>query len=341
MEHVLIDFKMYNDLNQKMSNLKWLQNIDYFPNGFVDTSKVLKFRSLKRERVVILDRNLFDRLLKIATTGDTSQGKIQDIATLMSWCMINKCGVYPYPAISEHASLKGDERVALNEYKIFDEMFKRIDPFVWFNLAQGKITKNPIVISRNIGFLSPQISFIEKSVDYLFNYMAMLHLAYVLRKEKNQLQRFFSYYEWYYNNSLVSRYTSAYVSLLFAGYAGFVGPKSVMGRDLNKVMAGCSNQAKDLCYLTEYSKDRVPANYEFVFASDDHMLCTIYNLANGFIEPIKLFEKNIKNNTKIVSKWVTDLTTTHKMLAIPKEQYALYCEEQIQKEINLLKSTFT
>lgn len=341
MECMLIDFHVYNELNKRMSNLKWLQNIDYFPNGSVDTVNVLKFRALKGEKIVILDRNLFDRLIKIATTGVTNQGRIQDIALLMSWCMINGCGVYPYPAISEHASLKCDEKIALNEYKIFDEIFKKINPFIWFNLAQGKIIENPVIIPRKTSFPSSQISFVEKSVDYLFNYMAMLHLAYVLRTKEKQLQRFFSFYEWYYNHSLISRYTSTYVSLFLAGYAGFAGPKSVMARDINKVMAGCSNQAKDLCYLTEYSKDRVPSNYEFVFASDDHMLCEIYNLANGSINPIKLFEKNIKNNTKRVSEWVEKLETTHKMLAIPKEQYANYCEEQIQKEINLLKTTFT
>lgn len=340
MENVVITFRMFEEINRRVSDLRWIYNIDYFPDGIVDTSKVLDFIKSGKKKIVVLDRNIFDRLLKIATTGRTNQGRIQDVALLMIWCMINGCEVLPYSAISEHASVKCDEQIGQNEYKIFDEIFQRITMEVWFKLAEEKIKYNPIIIQDKLGVVSPKVKFVKNSIDYLFNYMAMIHLAYVLRTEKNNISQYFSFFKWYYDYSLVSRYTTVYVSLFLAGYDGFVGPKNIMSKDIDKVLAGCSNQAKDLCYLTEYSKDRVPTDCEFVFATDDYMLFQIQKLGNGSTTPIRLFENIITKNKRKVSKWVTALESSHKTISVRKDQYESYCEKQIKKEINQLKTTF-
>ena len=62
------------------------------------------------------------------------------------------------------------------------------------------------------------------------NYAAMLHLASILLAEKEQITKFKKYFEWFYNNLKVSRYTEVYVCRLLLGNKGYKEPKKYMGK---------------------------------------------------------------------------------------------------------------
>ena len=58
----------------------------------------------------------------------------------------------------------------------------------------------------------------------------MLHLASILLAEKEQITKFKKYFEWFYNNLKVSRYTEVYVCRLLLGNKGYKEPKKYMGK---------------------------------------------------------------------------------------------------------------
>lgn len=88
--------------------------------------------------------------------------------------------------------------------------------------------------------------FCNTSIDYLSNYAAMLHLSSVLLSEKEQISKFKSFFEWFYGSLKVSRYTVVYVCRLLLGNIDYKEPKKIHGKNIDKAIKGCQNQARDL-----------------------------------------------------------------------------------------------
>ena len=54
---------MFEEINRRVSDLRWIYNIDYFPDGIVDTSKVLDFiKSGKKKQQFWIEIYLIDYL---------------------------------------------------------------------------------------------------------------------------------------------------------------------------------------------------------------------------------------------------------------------------------------
>ena len=109
----------------------------------------------------------------------------------------------PYFAINEQANIVNEEE-AQYEYAVFDKIFKKITEVMWFALALGfeKVNKQLIRVSK--GERTEKIEFVEISIDYLFNYLAMLHLVYVIKTEDDYIDQFYCFFRLHWNFEVTS-----------------------------------------------------------------------------------------------------------------------------------------
>lgn len=328
-----------NILDNRLTELHWFYSPFYFMDSKVDSQKICKMRSIGREPVLVLDRNIFSRLINVMSKGKTDEGSTKDIAFLIVWSVLNDVKILPYYALNEVAEGKNSEMVAQREYSIFKKIFTDITLLEWLTLASGLEEKNRTLVSEEENIEQIETRFYNTSIDYLSNYAAILHLSSVLLSEKEQIAKFKSFFEWFYSNLKVSRYTVVYVCRLLLGNNDYKEPKKIHGKDIVKAIKGCQNQARDLSYLTQLSIDRWPIEqYEPILITDDQMLGDIF--VNGCFntQPIREFEKNIKTSSRIITEWVDDLLANHKELEV--DDYEIYFRKVVGQELDMFRTIF-
>lgn len=328
-----------NILDNRLTELHWFYSPFYFMDSKVDSQKICKMRSIGREPVLVLDRNIFSRLINVVSKGKTDEGSTKDIAFLIVWSVLNDVKILPYYALNEVAEGKNSEMVAQREYSIFKKIFTDITLLEWLTLASGLEEKNRTLVSEEENIEQIETRFYNTSIDYLSNYAAILHLSSVLLSEKEQIAKFKSFFEWFYSNLKVSRYTVVYVCRLLLGNNDYKEPKKIHGKDIVKAIKGCQNQDRDLSYLTQLSIDRWPIEqYEPILITDDQMLGDIF--VNGCFntQPIREFEKNIKTSSRIITEWVDDLLANHKELEV--DDYEIYFRKVVGQELDMFRTIF-
>ena len=328
-----------NILDNRLTELHWFYSPFYFMDSKVDSQKICKMRSIGREPVLVLDRNIFSRLINVVSKGTTDEGSTKDIAFLIVWSVLNDVKILPYYALNEVAEGKNSEMAAQREYSIFKKIFTDITLLEWLTLASGLEEKNRTLVSEEENIEQIETRFYNTSIDYLSNYAAILHLSSVLLSEKEQIAKFKSFFEWFYSNLKVSRYTVVYVCRLLLGNNDYKEPKKIHGKDIVKAIKGCQNQARDLSYLTQLSIDRWPIEqYEPILITDDQMLGDIF--VNGCFntQPIREFEKNIKTSSRIITEWVDDLLANHKELEV--DDYEIYFRKVVGQELDMFRTIF-
>ena len=328
-----------NILDNRLTELHWFYSPFYFMDSKVDSQKICKMRSIGREPVLVLDRNIFSRLINVVSKGKTDEGSTKDIAFLIVWSVLNDVKILPYYALNEVAEGKNSEMAAQREYSIFKKIFTDITLLEWLTLASGLEEKNRTLVSEEENIEQIETRFYNTSIDYLSNYAARLHLSSVLLSEKEQIAKFKSFFEWFYSNLKVSRYTVVYVCRLLLGNNDYKEPKKIHGKDIVKAIKGCQNQARDLSYLTQLSIDRWPIEqYEPILITDDQMLGDIF--VNGCFntQPIREFEKNIKTSSRIITEWVDDLLANHKELEV--DDYEIYFRKVVGQELDMFRTIF-
>lgn len=328
-----------NILDNRLTELHWFYSPFYFMDSKVDSQKICKMRSIGREPVLVLDRNIFSRLINVVSKGKTDEGSAKDIAFLIVWSVLNDVKILPYYALNEVAEGKNSEMAAQREYSIFKKIFTDITLLEWLTLASGLEEKNRTLVSEEENIEQIETRFYNTSIDYLSNYAAILHLSSVLLSEKEQIAKFKSFFEWFYSNLKVSRYTVVYVCRLLLGNNDYKEPKKIHGKDIVKAIKGCQNQARDLSYLTQLSIDRWPIEqYEPILITDDQMLGDIF--VNGCFntQPIREFEKNIKTSSRIITEWVDDLLANQKELEV--DDYEIYFRKVVGQELDMFRTIF-
>ena len=328
-----------NILDNRLTELHWFYSPFYFMDSKVDSQKICKMRSIGREPVLVLDRNIFSRLINVVSKGKTDEGSTKDIAFLIVWSVLNDVKILPYYALNEVAEGKNSEMAAQREYSIFKKIITDITLLEWLTLASGLEEKNRTLVSEEENIEQIETRFYNTSIDYLSNYAAILHLSSVLLSEKEQIAKFKSFFEWFYSNLKVSRYTVVYVCRLLLGNNDYKEPKKIHGKDIVKAIKGCQNQARDLSYLTQLSIDRWPIEqYEPILITDDQMLGDIF--VNGCFntQPIREFEKNIKTSSRIITEWVDDLLANHKELEV--DDYEIYFRKVVGQELDMFRTIF-
>jgi hypothetical protein len=331
--------KILNIFNNRLTELHWFYSPFHFMDSKVDFQKICKMRSDDRKPVFVLDRNIFSRLINVVSKGKTDEGSTKDIAILVAWSALNNVNILPYYALNEFAEGNNCEMAAQREYGVFKKIFTDITLLEWLALALGLEEENKTLVNTDENIEQIETLFCNTSIDYLSNYAAMLHLSSVLLSEKEQISKFKSFFEWFYSSLKVSRYTVVYVCRLLLGNIDYKEPKKIHGKNIDKAIKGCQNQARDLSYLTQLSIDRWPIEqYEPILITDDQMLGDIF--VNGCFntQPIRQFERNIKTSSRKTTEWVDELLENHKEIEV--DDYEIYCRNVIEQELDMFRKIF-
>lgn len=328
---------LLEEINRRLTELKWFYSPRTFIDSKVNIEKLNIMDSSSLEHIIVLDRNIFSRLMNIITEGKSKEGSTKDVAQLILWCAIQNINISPYFALNEYAVGQNSEEKAQYEYHAFDQMFSKIDSSIWLALALGYEQENKMLVKPDKALRTTQFN--EKSVDYLANLAALLHFEYVWRTEKDNTERFKSFFQWYYDNMKVSRYMTVYICSVLLGTYGYKLPKKINSNNYEEYISGCKNQAMDMCYLTALSIDRIPYDkYECILVTDDHMLGDIFLKGCFNTSAIRTYERNVKRGRRQISEWVDNLLKSH--VEANPDNYMQYCKEIIEFELNKTKLLF-
>ena len=114
---------------------------------------------------------------------------------------------------------------------------------------------------------------------------SLLHVVQLIRnKNLTAAEKTKEFFQWMYDNLLVSEYLFVCAIMLFTGQEGAKAPKHANSDDIEKVIAGCENQAWDIAYLTNWStlySDTDKYAEEFLFATNDILLKRIFIMKNS------------------------------------------------------------
>ena len=326
--------------SERLTALQWLYSYCYFSDSVVTAEKSKEILDNQTQCVLVLDRNIFSKLLNVITCGCTNEGDTQDIAILIVWAIIMKADIWPALALSEGQATCNIPNVDASEYARFKQIYNPQYYLPWFKLADGEIDKFPYVIDDSLkDYFALKLQTNVENADFLLVYAALLHFVYVIRTEKDQIERFKSFFEWYYNTLPVSRYIEVYVIQLIVGTNNYKMPKNVNSTVFDEVVEGCKNQARDISYLTLISPDRWPRDEdEVILVTDDWMLGDIFKKGHNDPNAILMFPKRIKTNKNKISQWISDLRKNH--VPVRPKNVELYYRKVIDQELTLIQGLF-
>ena len=156
---------------------------------------------------------------------------------------------------------------------------------LWVALAEGRITKiQPISYSQALA-QNITVDYAVGGDHYDMALASLLHVVWLYRdKRMSAAEKVREFFQWTCDNLLIGEYMLVYITLLFTGYENIKAPKNANSKDVEKVIAGCENQAWDISYLTHWSTlyedpDEYPE--EFMFATNDILLKRIFIYKNN------------------------------------------------------------
>ncbi|EOH74933.1 hypothetical protein ACHEVJ_16145 [Enterococcus raffinosus] len=259
----------------------------YSPSGEWEYTTLSNLKKKKKEVIIVFDRNLLSSLLRLTKYGalkDLSEQK--QIALLMLWAQMNNIPVSAGFAIMENAFKANDSVEARIELNNFSKIFEFYPTQIWLELAGGVIDRIP-----KMDFTSEQfkndVEYHKEDDHFLMNLASMIKLVRLYREKKlTPIEKIIEFWNWNFDNLLISQYTNTYLILLMTNQEGVKAPKNTNSNDLDKVLNGCKNQAWDLTYLTDwstfyYNEDNGRYNEIFLFATADILLRQIFINTHG------------------------------------------------------------
>lgn len=255
------------------------------PNGYFDYSE---FFTAKQRKPFILsvDRNILSSLLKFCENGSLkNKGESQLIGILMAWAQLNDIAISAGQALRERSTQTNSQEEGLVELQKFLEIFDKYPSQMWLEVAKGQLTEiSPIVFTQSPA-QNITVNYADGGDHYDMAVAALLHAVQIYRnKSMKPIDKVQTFYQWMCDKLLVSEYLMVYVTMLFTEQEGIKAPKNANSDNLDKIIAGCKNQAWDISYLTTWSTIYSNSdNYdkEILFATNDTLLKRIFVIANG------------------------------------------------------------
>ncbi|WP_405415155.1 hypothetical protein [Maribacter sp. Asnod1-A12] len=213
------------------------------PNGTPD------FSSYNDKRyILILDRNLLVRILRLANTGTLKEKfSLKLINSLLAWAEFNGITATAGMALMEYSYHNQGDKESNIENNVFLEIFKKTNLYDWINLAMGKKNTIPSINSNN----DNKNDFFVKSDHFKMHYLEMLKMTQLYFDDNVSIENKFKLLlVWIYDNILICKYTIFY-SLLVFGNKSKIFKNQIY--DYQKLIKICSNQAWDLTYLSIWS----------------------------------------------------------------------------------------
>ena len=249
-------------------------------NGKFNFEKFFECKS-KKSLVLFFDRNILSSFLKFCEKGSLKdKGEAQLIGLIMTWAELNDIAVSVGPAIKEQATQVQSQIEGLTELQKFLDAFHSYPGQLWLQVAEGKITEIPPVKFSQTVAQNITVDYTDGGDNYDMALASLLHIVRLFRnKALNTVEKLKDFFNWMCDNILVSEYLLVYAAMLFSGQENIKAPKNSNSSDIDKVVAGCKNQAWDITYLTTWSTlYSYPDEYEqeFLFATNDVLLKRIF-----------------------------------------------------------------
>lgn len=339
-ENVIITFDEFINIEKQIQDMQCIFHPLYAVDGRLSINQVMQLKAQGKEIIVNLDRNIFTDIVKVVRQGTLkAEDDLRKIALLMAWSGLNGIAIMPHDAIAENARKFQNNVEANAEMECFDFAFRRIECKTWLDVAlRGKSIVTP-TITGSYALNDLEIDFCNESLDYLYHYAAMIHFVRIARSKVTWEEQIKDFFRWYLDNSMVCQYVLVYVILYYANQYKIKLPKHAMSKEINKVIEGCKNQARDLCYLSEWSK--IYANdyydeYEMFFATFDFLLGKIFSICHKVNDAKELFALFTNGKGNELYEFYHELCLKHKKIEIDGEQKD-YCWNLIEEELQALR----
>lgn len=253
---------------------------DIAPEGKFDYAKFFVSKS-KKPFILFIDRNILSSLLKFCEKGSLkSKGESQLIGLVMAWAELNDIAISAGLAVRERASQLHSQEEGLVELQKFLEIFDTYPGQMWLQVAEGQRTEIPSITYSQKTAQNITVNYADSGDHYEMAVASLLHAVWLYRNpEMTPIDKVRDFFKWMCDHLLVSEYLLVYVAMLFTGQNSIKAPKHANTNDIEKIVAGCENQAWDIAYLTNWSTlyaNTEKYDEEFLFATNDILLKRIF-----------------------------------------------------------------
>lgn len=276
-----------DDINFIWDSIQKLQVIFHptiAPDGNFDFNKFFESKR-KKPFSLLIDRNILSSLLKLCESGslrDKSESQI--IGIIMAWAEMNMISVCAGMAVRERAFQIKSQEAGLVELQKFFEAYEAYPGQIWLLMAEGQITEIKPITYSNEPAKNITADYADSGDHYDMAVASLLHMVRLYRnKTLTAAEKVKDFFQWMYDNILISEYLLVYSIMVFTGQEGAKAPKHANSDDIDKVVSGCENQAWDIAYLTNWStlySDTDKYDEEFLFATNDILLKRIFIMKN-------------------------------------------------------------
>lgn len=282
---LIVDDEDVNFLWETIQDLQIVFHPYIAPDGKFDLKKFFDSKR-KKPFILFIDRNILSSLLRLCRDGSlNSKGETQIVGLIMAWAEMNDIAISAGLAVRELAAQLQCQEKGLIELQSFLEAFQKYPGQIWLKVAEGIITEIPPIVYSNNPAKNVTVDYTDGGDHYDMAVVSLLHAVRLYRnREMKPTDKVRKFFEWTYDNVLVGEYLLVYVAMLFTGQENIKAPKNANSNDIDKIIAGCENQAWDISYLTNWSTLYMHTeeyNEEFLFATNDVLLKRIFINKNG------------------------------------------------------------
>ena len=250
------------------------------PDGKFDFKRFYASKN-RKPFILFIDRNILISLLKFCEKGClVNKGESQLVGLIMAWSELNNVAISAGLAIRERATQLKSQKEGLIELQKFLEVFETYPEQMWISVAEGRITEIPKIHYSKSTAKNITVDYASGGDHYDMAVASLLQVVQLYRNiDMKPFEKVKSFFEWMYDNLLISEYLLVYATLLFTEQENIRAPKNANSDDIEKIIAGCENLAWDISYLTNWSTlyERSETNdEEFLFATNDILLKRIF-----------------------------------------------------------------
>ncbi len=277
------------------------------PNGSPDFTEYLG-----KKFIIILDRQLLVRILRLVTNGELKdKHDLKIISSLLLWSEFNNITLNSALALVEYSNFHESNTESSKENNLFLEIFKQYSPQDWLDLATDKKTTIPKIQLKE----ENSFSFYIEDDHFKMHFLEMVKLSQLYFDNSLPIEdKFHIFFEWVIENILICKYTTYFAAMLLSDNS-----KIFRNKDLNfeSVIKICKNAAWDLTYLSFWSTQYYyedNANEIFLFATMDKELRELFILTHE--ESLEVFIKSF--GKKVGSQIINSMSNIYVKRDKPK-----------------------
>lgn len=231
-----------------------------------------------RKFIVILDRNILVRILRLLNNGELKDAEsLKIVSCLLAWSEFNNIALNSGLALTEYSHYHGGNLESSKENNIFLHIYKQYSPRDWFDLASGKTkTIKRIELKKEKDF-----KFFVEDDHFKMHYLEMLKLSQLYFNEEIEIvKKFELFHNWVFENILICKYTTYFAVILLGKKSKTFRNKEINYESITHI---CKNVAWDLTYLSFWSTQyyfEKDAEQIYLFATMDKELRELFFLTH-------------------------------------------------------------